>query len=276
MLSLGGVVGLNGWWSVFIMCVLGSWHDRALGHWHGNSPAITPAVQRSGGCGYMGHRRPQSSHRYGWKVGFCSFSSPLFFFPPLWVSWRKGRKKARSSAPGQCSPSMCPALSLFPSPPDFLLLAFQSTTPSSLLSLSGRLVNSLSPFLPGSNAFSLFLPIFSPPPRKRIECTSGISFFHFFSKGRLLCTNTVQTRLPSVLSPFETPCSLNTICLKRMPSAFLLHSHSSGLAHSFAFSHIHKHGHIRLTILHALKPTDSHQNTHACTHTYINIQHCRL
>lgn len=163
---------------------------------------------------------------------------------------------------------MCPALSLFPS------LAFQSTTPSSLslLSLlSGWFVNSLSVWL------SLLLLIVSLPPRK---ANALQEFLFFFSKGRLLCTNTVQTRLPSVLSPFETPCSLNTIRLKRMPSAFLLHSHSSALTHSLTFPHTHTNtlGLCGNTITRAHAPTfahtGSHQNTHACIHAYIEFQQC--
>lgn len=119
----------------------------------------------------MGHRRVPHSHRYGWKVGFCSFSS-LLFVCPLWVSWRKGRKAARISAPGQCSPSVSCSFSLYFSLSFsnwLYFLAFQPTAPSPILFLSllsGRLVNSLSPCQSGSTIFTLFILIFSPPPRK--------------------------------------------------------------------------------------------------------------
>lgn len=253
MLSLGGVVGPNGWWSVFIMCVWGSRREGALGHWHGNSQAITPAAPRSDWCSYMGHRRLQRSHRYGWKVGSCLLT---FSLPPLWVSWRKERKEAQHvAAPRANVLPLCVLLFLS----DFLPLAFQSTAPSSILFLSGRLVNSLSPRLSGSTTLSLFYPnILSSSSKK----TSGIPFFlSFFFKGRLLCTNTVQTRLPSVLSPFETPCSLNTTRLKRMPSAFsFTQSLKCARTPSLAFSHIHKHRHIRLTI--ASKYTCMHTHLH--------------
>lgn len=151
---MGSVVGPNGWWSMFIMCVWGSWHDGALGHWHGNSLAITPAALRSNWCSYMGHRRLQHSHRYEWKLGFCSFSSPHFFFPPLWVSWRNGRKALQHvSVPRANVLPLCSALSLF-----FLSLSFFFFA---LWSVS-KLPFSLSV----STTFTLFLLIFSPPPRK--------------------------------------------------------------------------------------------------------------
>lgn len=155
MLSLASVVGPSGWWSVFIMCVLGSWHDGALGHWHGNSLAITPTAQRSDWCSYMEHRRPHRSHRYWWKSGFfSSFSSPLFFLSSSLRLMKKGEKggTARSSAPGQCSPCMRPALSHFPS------RAFQFTTPCSLLFLSPLfLIGWQTPFIPICLAPPLFL-----------------------------------------------------------------------------------------------------------------------
>lgn len=91
--------------------------------------------------------------------------------------------------------------------------------------LPARLVNPLSSRLHSSTTTSLYPLKFAPFLRRLSECTSGInSLLVFFLKGRLLCTNTVQTRLPSVLSPFESACSLNTTRLKRMPSAFLLQS----------------------------------------------------
>lgn len=185
MLSLGGVVGPSGWWSVFIMCVWGSWHDGALGHWHGNSLAITPAAPRSDWCSYMGHRRLRRSHRYGWKVGFCS--SRLFFFPPLWVSWRKGRKEAQHVLRPRPMFSLYVSCSFFLS---FFLSFLLSFSPSFFLLPSSPLLSliplcalwsvSKLPFcLSGSNTFFLFLLISSPPPRKLSECTSGIPFFLF-------------------------------------------------------------------------------------------------
>lgn len=115
---------------------------------------------------------------------------------------------------------MCPALSL--------LSFFQFTT---LSLLTGWLVNS--PVSPSArlNHFHFISPnilsLLQENSANALQEFLSLSFY----EGGLLRTNTVQTRLPSVLSPFETLCSLNTLRLKRMPSAFLL-SHTVTRAHS--------------------------------------------
>lgn len=78
----------------------------------------------------------------------------------------------RQRSVNQCSGPMFSlymsySFSLYFSP--FFFLAFQPTTPSSLLFLpllSSHSVNSLPPCLSGSRIFTLLLRIFSPPPRK--------------------------------------------------------------------------------------------------------------
>ncbi len=113
------------------------------GHWATDMVIHLPSVQQ---------RRGQTGAAI-WGTG--GFSAPIgmdgkwvlfFLVSPLFLSsslsiQKKVEKRgtARRSAPGQCSPPMCPALSLFLS---------LSTAPCSLVFhslLCGRLFNSLSP-----------------------------------------------------------------------------------------------------------------------------------
>lgn len=113
------------------VCVRGSWHDGPLGCRHGNSLAVTPAALRSLGCSYMGHRRLLHSHRYGLKVGFCSFSSFFFLFllPSRLSLLEEGGKKgaaARLAAPGHCSSLRMSGSSSPSAFPEFILSAHDS------------------------------------------------------------------------------------------------------------------------------------------------------
>lgn len=258
MLSLGGVVGSNKWLSVFIMCVWGSWHDRAPGHWHSNSVAITPAVLRSDWCSYMGHRRLQRSHRYRWKVGFCSFLS-------LSPSVRLLKKREKEGSTKQCPR---PMFSLyvscsFPPSPSYSCLPFHDCLIP--LRLVSKLSFSLSAWL---NHFLFISPNILSTSKKTLQMHFRNSFLSPFFKGSLLRTNTVQTQLPSVLSPFESLCSLNTICLKRMPSAFLFfYTAPHARSRFLAVTHIHKHS---LAITHACT------NAHIHSHTDLQQKHTHV
>lgn len=105
-------------------------------------------------------------------------------------------------------------------PPLCVLSPFLTLLPPTLPSLPPppRLLSSLSPCLPSSATFIPHLLISPPPPRNRNALQE---FLLPFLKRAALHANTVQTRLPSVASPFETRCSLNAARLNTVPSAFL-------------------------------------------------------
>lgn len=285
MLSLGGVVGPSGWWSVFIMCVWESWHDGALGHWHGNSLAITPAAPRSDWRSYMGHRR---SHRYGWKVGFCSFSSPLFLFPPLWVSWRKGRKEAQHvAAPRANVLPLCVLLFLS------LFLSHLSCLPScsllSLIALSAlwsvsKLPFSLSVWFPH---FLFISPDISSSSKKTqwMHFRNSFFFFFFFLKADCFAQTQFKPDCPQCCLLLKLPALWIPSVWRECPLHFF-YTVTQVRSHTLAFTHMHKHTGIlglcrdMLTIAHAQthtpphSHTDLHQNIHTHAHTYIKFQQC--
>lgn len=93
---------------------------------------------------------------------------------------------------------------------------------------------------------------------------SSLFFLFFFLEGSPLCTNTVQTRVPSVPTPFETLCSLNTARLKRMPSAFLLRGRQSARSSCiYAQTRTHTHGSCER---HNLMCTRGNSQTHRHAH----------
>lgn len=148
---------------VCLLCVWRSCHDGALGHWHGNSLAITPAARRSDWSAMWGNGSFDIPTGMSGKWVFV-----LSRLPPESPEGRGER---------QCSVNQCsgPMFSLYMSCSfclyfsPFFFLTFQSATPSSLLFLpllSSQLVKSLSPCLSGSHTFTLLLLVLSPPPRK--------------------------------------------------------------------------------------------------------------
>lgn len=117
------------------------------------------------------------------ETGFLFFLVTPFFLSSS-LSLLKEREKgtaARIRAPGQCSTSMCSALSLFLSLP-FSFLPFHNSLPSLILLFALWSVSKLPFSLSVSTTFTLFLLIFSPPPRKVNALQESPPHTHTFKK----------------------------------------------------------------------------------------------